>query len=460
MKEKKFRIRTRIIFIFTVLLLFSFSMTMIIFNVAVNKYIQNNAIMQLKSVEIMFQALEQMQSSDIIPLQPNAAPINRNNFRIQADMFPVDERGNLLENMNITDEMTEIIRAVNTADIDFKDMTNQRIKTDTGMYYISTYYMAESPAGENIYSIAYADVTGLSYFASTINIFLIILVLVMFGVTVVAAIFLSNAITLPIKKLNSLALSMGHGDFTPNNFKFKDIEFENLNMTLNKTARQLNIYDREQKTFFQNVSHELRTPIMSIKCYAEGINFGVMDSTDASGTILQETDRLSEMVKDLLYISKIDNITSVYMKTKIDLLEIIRSCAEQQKVIAEARQICFSFDFKESCVYYDCVEELIKRAVNNIISNAIRYTASEIVLSCCKNQNNIVIQVTDNGKGIEAESMPRIFERFYKGSGGNHGIGLSLVKSVVEQHNGEITATNSEKGGAVFTIKLPYTARR
>jgi signal transduction histidine kinase len=231
-------------------------------------------------------------------------------------------------------------------------------------------------------------------------------------------------------------------------------------MTLNKAAKQLGIYDSEQKSFFQNVSHELRTPLMSIKCYAEGISVGLMEPKSASNTILQETDRLTEMVSDLLYISKVDNVTSTYKKTKVDLSIIIRRCAEQQSIIAEAKQLRLSFNSLESDVYFDCVEELIIRAVNNLISNAIRYASSEIILSCHKKNNQIIIRVSDDGPGIETENLLRIFERFYKGSGGNHGIGLSLVKSIVEQHNGNVRAENSKKGGAVFTIVLPLPGER
>jgi signal transduction histidine kinase len=185
-----------------------------------------------------------------------------------------------------------------------------------------------------------------------------------------------------------------------------------------------------------------------------------MEPKQASGTILQETDRMAEMVTDLLYISKIDNITSSYTKTRTDLIEIIRSCAWQQQAIADAKQIRIVFDFNENHVYYDCVNELIARAVTNLISNAIRYATSEITLSCRVNGGCISICIFDDGAGIEAESAPHIFERFYKGANGNHGIGLSLVKSIAEQHHGNVSAKNTENSGAVFTLILPYPARR
>jgi signal transduction histidine kinase len=140
---------------------------------------------------------------------------------------------------------------------------------------------------------------------------------------------------------------------------------------------------------------------------------------------------------------------------KIDLLEIIRSCAQRQQLVAGKKGIRFSFDFTEPVIEYDCIGELISRAVDNLISNAIRYASTEIILSCSKDQNQITICVADNGCGIKPESMPHIFERFYKSNGGNHGIGLSIVKSIVEQHQGNITVKNNVNGGAEFSITLP-----
>jgi signal transduction histidine kinase len=255
-------------------------------------------------------------------------------------------------------------------------------------------------------------------------------------------------------------LGIGKGNFEANEFEFTAIELENLNTALNKSVRQLEAYDSKQKAFFQNASHELRTPLMSIQCHAEGISFGLMNSKEASETILQETHRLSDLVTDLLYISKIDNITTVYIAAKVDLLEILRSCSERQKTVAEKKGVKFSFDFGESAIEYECVDELISRALDNLISNAIRYAASEIILSCHKTPQHITISVIDDGNGIPTINIPRVFERFYKGSDGNHGIGLSIVKSVVEQHQGSITAQNTEHGGAIFTVVLPLMTRR
>jgi len=282
-----------------------------------------------------------------------------------------------------------------------------------------------------------------------------VLIGIMFVVAVIVTSFLSNSITRPIEKLGKFAQNIGPGNFTPNDFEFYEEELEELNGALNNSVKQLAVYDGEQKAFFQNASHELRTPLMSIKCYAEGIAFDLMDPKQASETILHETDKLSDLVTDLLYISKIDNITTAYTNEEADLTEIIRDCAARQQPIANKQNIRFTFDFGEETVLYSCVAELISRAVDNLISNAIRYASSEITLSCHGVRDHIIISVADDGSGIEAETLPHVFERFYKGKDGNHGIGLSIVKSIAAQHGGHVKAENSNQGGAVFTMTLP-----
>jgi signal transduction histidine kinase len=454
MNKGKTKIRNRILFVISVMMLLTFMLIGLIFNFAARQYIQSSAV---ALIDDNISKIEQAESNRTSLAEDENVRINMrdNNFRLDSNILRIDSDYNLQNDRDITDEMTEIITAVKSKKIAVTDFRNERIATAASQYLVSVFETTNDQDDEMVYWLIYADITGLSIFSGTINIFLIILVCIMFIFVVIVTFFLSSSITRPIQKLSSFALNIGRGDFAPNDFTFKDQEFEDLNMALNKSAKQLGIYDNEQKTFFQNVSHELRTPLMSIQCYAEGISCDLMDPKNASETILEETNRLTEMVKDLLYISKIDNITSTYATTKVELRDIIRECARRHQAVADKKQVKFSFDFSELPVYLDCVSELISRTVNNLISNAIRYASSEIILSCRQDNEQIEICVSDDGHGIDANTMPHIFERFYKGANGNYGIGLSIVKTIIEQHNGKISANNTDTGGAVFTVSLP-----
>jgi len=313
-------------------------------------------------------------------------------------------------------------------------------------------FAVEGEVNLRAYQNMYGEASGV---IGRIGIISVILISVMFLVAIVVTYFLANSLTRPIEELEKFALNIGYGDFTPNGIQFREMELENLNTALNKSVKQLAEYDSEQKAFFQNASHELRTPLMSIKCYAEGISFGIMEPKAASETILQETDNLADLVTDLLYISKIDNITTAYQMTETDLSALIRDSATRQEAVAAKRQIRFSFDFGETPIRYACVSELLARAIDNLISNAIRYAASEITLSCHEKADRIEIRIADDGAGIATDLLPHIFERFTKGTEGNHGIGLSIVKTITEQRGGKIVAENRAAGGAEFIISLP-----
>ena len=460
-----------------IMLFSTFLLVGIIFNIAARQYIQNSAIAQLdRSYGIAREAREAMKIAETILSEfPNellnekiaSFALRKNEFRIVSNMFVLDAKYNLLGNQSISETSSEILKIIEDEYINLDDMKNRKMNAADGIYYVSSYYLPDIRANENsywvtnenVYWIIYVDITGLSNFARTINRFLVILVFAMFIFAVFLAFFFSDSITQPIQKLRMLALNIGSGDFTSKDYKFKDKEFEDLNMELNKSAKQLSIYDNEQKAFFQNVSHELRTPLMSIQCYAEGISCDLMEPKKASDTILQETARLNEMVKDLLYISKIDNITSAYTAANVDLIEIIRECILRQQAVADKKNVRFSFTSNESAVYFDCVGELISRAIENILSNAIRYTNSEIIISCSKTAEKVEICIEDDGAGIKAEIMPHIFKRFYKGEDGHYGIGLSIVKSIIKQHGGIVKAENAVNGGASFTIIMPYENR-
>jgi signal transduction histidine kinase len=223
---------------------------------------------------------------------------------------------------------------------------------------------------------------------------------------------------------------------------------------MNKAAEKLDKYNQEQKIFFQNVSHELRTPLQSIKSNAEAIVYKIMDHKKASQIIIAETDRLTEMVDGLLYFSYLDTVNGQMMTEMHDLREILSSCVERQHSLAEDQDIQFDFCFEKTPVMISCDEKRLYRAFSNVVSNAIRYAKKTIRVSCLYENKMAIISIADDGEGILPEELPYIFDRFYKGHRGNHGIGLSIVKTVTEQHDGSIEVTSSGDG-SIFTFRFP-----
>ena len=209
-----------------------------------------------------------------------------------------------------------------------------------------------------------------------------------------------------------------------------------------------------QQTFFQNASHELKTPLMAIQGYAEGIQAGVMDTGSAAEVILKESDRMTELVDELLDISKIDMGRQPLALSEMDVRELLYDSIRAVEPAAAASGIAIVPDFPEEPVMVSCDDTRLRRAVTNILSNGVRYARSELRLTCRADRRQVTIRIQDNGDGIAEADLPHIFDRFYMGKSGKSGIGLALTREIIHLHRGTIRAYNGD-GGAVFEITLP-----
>ena len=210
-----------------------------------------------------------------------------------------------------------------------------------------------------------------------------------------------------------------------------------------------------QQTFFQNASHELKTPLMAIQGYAEGIQAGVMDAGGAAEVILEESDRMTELVEELLDISKIDMGRQRLTLSETDIRELLYDGIRAVEPIA-AGGITIVPDFPEEPVMVSCDDTQLRRAVTNILSNGVRYARSELRLTCRADKRHVTIRIQDDGDGIAEEDLPHIFDRFYMGRSGKSGIGLALTKEIIHLHRGTIRAYNGDRG-AVFEISIPVS---
>lgn len=211
-----------------------------------------------------------------------------------------------------------------------------------------------------------------------------------------------------------------------------------------------------QQTFFQNASHELKTPLMAIQGYAEGIQAGVMDTGSAAEVILAESDRMTELVDELLDISKIDMGRQQLALSEMDVRELLYDSIRAVEPAVSAGGIAIVPDFPEEPVMVSCDDTRLRRAVTNILSNGVRYARSELRLTCCADKRNVTIRIQDDGDGIATEDLPHIFDRFYMGKSGKSGIGLALTREIIHLHKGTIRAYNGD-GGAVFEITIPVS---
>ena len=211
-----------------------------------------------------------------------------------------------------------------------------------------------------------------------------------------------------------------------------------------------------QQTFFQNASHELKTPLMAIQGYAEGIQAGVMDTGSAAEVILEESDRMTQLVEELLDISKIDMGRQQLALSEMDIRELLYDSIRAVESAAAASGITIAPDFSEEPIMVKCDDTQMRRAVTNILTNGLRYARSELRLTCRADRRQVTIRIQDDGDGIAEADLPHIFDRFYMGRSGKSGIGLALTREIIHLHKGTIRARNGDTG-AVFEISIPVS---
>ena len=211
-----------------------------------------------------------------------------------------------------------------------------------------------------------------------------------------------------------------------------------------------------QQTFFQNASHELKTPLMAIQGYAEGIQAGVMDTGSAAEVILAESDRMTELVDELLDISKIDMGRQPLALSEMDVRELLYDSIRAVEPAAAGGGIAIVPDFPETPVMVSCDDTRLRRAVTNVLSNGVRYARSQLHLTCRADKRHVTIRIQDDGDGIAEADLPHIFDRFYMGKSGKSGIGLALTREIIHLHKGTIRAYNGDSG-AVFEISIPVS---
>ena len=208
-----------------------------------------------------------------------------------------------------------------------------------------------------------------------------------------------------------------------------------------------------QKWFFQNVSHELKTPMMAVQGCAEGIHTGVLNAVEASGVILEEAEQMSDLIEELLALSRLEAGQANAEFHSMDVRELLYDCLRSTEQLAEQKNLRISLCFDEKPVLVSCDEVQLRRAFTNIITNALRYAKEEIQIDCRADRGKAVVRIRDDGEGIATELLPHIFDRFFSTRKGGAGIGLSLAKEIVSLHKGTISASND--GGALFEISLP-----
>lgn len=245
-------------------------------------------------------------------------------------------------------------------------------------------------------------------------------------------------------------------------------DFEDMRKRLKESAEERVVLDKENKELISNISHDLKTPMTAIKGYVEGIMDGIADTPEKMEryirTIYNKTNEMDHLINELTFYSKIDTNRIPYTFSKLNVEDYFNDCAEELSVEMETRNIELVYaNYVDNKVQIIADGEQIRRMIHNIISNSIKYMDKKkgIIQIRVKDVGDFIqIEIEDNGKGIAAKDLTNIFDRFYRtdvsrnSSKGGSGIGLSIVKKIMEDHGGKVWATSREGIGTIMYFVL------
>ena len=234
-------------------------------------------------------------------------------------------------------------------------------------------------------------------------------------------------------------------------------ELEALKRSYNQMEEMIRRSEEEKRQFFQNASHDLKTPLASITAYSQGIVSNVIkDHQKAASIILSESLRMTDLVESILSLSKMDSHTFDLHPTDLEVMEFLDECVD---IMSTIRRDCVIHLEAERPLMIRTDPELLKRVIQNILSNCLRYAEHEILIRMSTDGNSLILLIQDDGPGFLEKDLPHIFERFYKGNGGKNGIGLSIVWTGIHYLGGSITAGNRAvpEHGAYYQLLLPLS---
>lgn len=318
--------------------------------------------------------------------------------------------------------------------------------------------------GDYIGSIKY--VASLEYFDNLILISVISLLLL--GLIIVAFIIFSGILFIksiinPVMEISKTAKLIARGNFTIKIKKQYNDEIGELCDTINYMAEELGNAEKIKNDFISSVSHEIRTPLTAIKGWAETMNIGEdMDKAvieKGLDIIVHETERLSKIVEELLDFSRLQ---SGAMAVSMDKLDILAELGEavyifKERAATENKTLIYNEPKMVSPIMGD--KNRLKQVFINIIDNALKYTSGGggVSVSVTEKDEKVCVSVTDNGCGISKNHLPRVTEKFYKANStqGGSGIGLAIVKEIIEIHRGTLEIISEEGFGTTVNIFLP-----
>jgi len=300
-------------------------------------------------------------------------------------------------------------------------------------------------------------------FINVMNTVLLVIGILSSACSVVVGCLLARRISRPVTKTAYIAKQISKGNY---DIRFEPgtriRELDDLADAINHLSDALKSQEKLRKQMTADVAHELRTPLTALSSHLEAMIEGLWDATpERLKSCHEEVKRLGTLVEDLGQLAKIEGENLVLNKSRMDLFEIVHTVSDTMKGEISKKNLTLSI--KGSPVFAEADKNRFSQVVANLLSNAVKYTpeGGAIEIEVYETDRLGIVKVTDTGIGIPETELPLIFERFYRTEksrnrkSGGAGIGLAIVKSIVNAHGGTVTVDNIKEQGSCFTVSIP-----
>ena len=318
---------------------------------------------------------------------------------------------------------------------------------------------------DNKTAFIYSNLEDISDFSILIKQQLMYVCIIGIFIAIIISIFLSSKITEPITKITTKAKKLGSGD-TEVTFEESGIkEIDELSEALTQAQMEMVKTDELRRDLMANVSHDLKTPLTMIKAYAEmirDISYKDHDKMNEHlGIIVDETDRLTVLVNDILDLSRMQSNADTLSIETFDLADDIKTIVNRYQIIKETEKYIINVEMPER-IKIKADKKKINQVIYNLINNAINYTGEDktVTVRVTKHKKYYLVEIIDTGKGIKESEIPYIWNKYYKNDK-NHqrnvvstGLGLSIVKEILELHGYEYGVKSVLKKGSTFYFKI------
>lgn len=273
-------------------------------------------------------------------------------------------------------------------------------------------------------------------------------------------------LTKPMKQMSEAAYAMARGDFSRRIPVKSDDEIGQLAVSFNQMTNALAQLEGMRRSFVANVSHELKTPMTTIGGFIDGMLDGTIEPEKQSyylNIVSGEVKRLSRIVETMLHLAKLESGEFVLKYEEFNFRELLIDVVLSQEQRIEQKSININGLEETQQVTLNADKDLLHQAIYNLVDNAVKFTpeGGSIDFALTSDRHSLLFRITNTGKGIPKESLPFIFERFYKvdksrsANKTGTGLGLYIVKTIVKNHGGHINATSRENETTTFEIVLP-----